>query len=30
LFSTLAIARADGRYARTLRQIAKVDLLILD
>lgn len=23
-------ARADGRYARTLRQIAKVDLLILD
>jgi DNA replication protein DnaC len=30
LFSTLALARADGRYARTLRQIAKVDLLILD
>ena len=30
LFSTLAMARADGRYARTLRQIAKVDLLILD
>ncbi len=27
---TLAMARADGRYARTLRQIAKVDLLILD
>ena len=24
------MARADGRYARTLRQIAKVDLLILD
>ena len=30
LFSNLAMARADGRYARTLRQIAKVDLLILD
>jgi DNA replication protein DnaC len=30
LFSALALARADGRYARTLRQIAKVDLLILD
>ena len=30
LFSALAMARADGRYARTLRQIAKVDLLILD
>ena len=30
LFSKLALARADGRYARTLRQIAKVDLLILD
>ena len=30
LFSTLAMARADGRYARMLRQIAKVDLLILD
>ena len=30
LFAALALARADGRYARTLRQIAKVDLLILD
>jgi DNA replication protein DnaC len=30
LFSALALARADGRYARILRQIAKVDLLILD
>lgn len=30
LFSALALARADGRYARTLRQIAKVDLLVLD
>jgi DNA replication protein DnaC len=30
LFSVLALARADGRYARTLRQMAKVDLLILD
>lgn len=30
LFSALALARADGRYARLLRQIAKVDLLILD
>jgi DNA replication protein DnaC len=30
LFSALAMARADGRYARVLRQIAKVDLLILD
>ncbi|WP_114912091.1 IS21-like element helper ATPase IstB [Acidibrevibacterium fodinaquatile] len=30
LFSALALARADGRYARTLRQIARLDLLILD
>jgi len=30
LFSSLALARADGRYARVLRQIAKTDLLILD
>jgi DNA replication protein DnaC len=30
LFQSLALARADGRYARTLRQIARVDLLILD
>jgi DNA replication protein DnaC len=29
-FSALALARADGRYARTLRQIARLDLLILD
>jgi DNA replication protein DnaC len=30
LFASLALARGDGRYARLLRQIAKVDLLILD
>ncbi len=30
LFAALALARADGRYARILRQIARVDLLILD
>jgi len=30
LFSSLALARADGRYARILRQIARTDLLILD
>jgi DNA replication protein DnaC len=30
LFQALALAGADGRYARTLRQIARVDLLILD
>ena len=30
LFSALALARADGRYARILRQLARVDLLILD
>ena len=30
LFAALALARADGRYTRMLRQIAKVDLLILD
>jgi len=30
LFAALALARADGRYVRMLRQIAKVDLLILD
>jgi DNA replication protein DnaC len=30
LFSSLALARADGRYARMLRQIARTDLLILD
>jgi DNA replication protein DnaC len=30
LFASLALARGDGRYARLLRQVAKVDLLILD
>ncbi len=30
LFTALAMARADGRYTRVLRQIARVDLLILD
>jgi DNA replication protein DnaC len=30
LFAALALARGDGRYARVLRQIARVDLLILD
>lgn len=30
LFAAMALARADGRYARALRQIARVDLLILD
>jgi DNA replication protein DnaC len=30
LFQALALARADGRYARMLRQLARVDLLILD
>jgi DNA replication protein DnaC len=30
LFSALALARADGRYANLLRQIARVELLILD
>jgi DNA replication protein DnaC len=30
LLAALALARADGRYARMLRQIARVDLLILD
>lgn len=30
LFQALALARADGRYTKTLRQIARVDLLILD
>ncbi|GAA5266592.1 hypothetical protein ACOSOMT5_P3021 [Acidiphilium sp. MT5] len=28
--AALALARGDGRYAATLRQIARVDLLILD
>jgi DNA replication protein DnaC len=30
LFQALALARADGRYTKTLRQLARVDLLILD
>jgi DNA replication protein DnaC len=30
LFEALAIARGDGRYARTLKVIARADLLILD
>jgi DNA replication protein DnaC len=30
LFATLALARGDGRYAKLLHQLARVDLLILD
>lgn len=30
LFAALALARGDGRYARMLRAIARLDLLILD
>ena len=30
LFAALELARGDGRYARLMRQLAKVDLLILD
>jgi DNA replication protein DnaC len=30
MFAALALARGDGRYARLMRQIARVDLLILD
>ena len=30
LFSELALARGDGRYAKRLRSLARVDLLILD
>jgi DNA replication protein DnaC len=30
LFQALALARADGRYTRMLRQLARLDLLILD
>lgn len=30
LFAALATARADGRYARMLRSLARLDLLILD
>jgi DNA replication protein DnaC len=30
LFAALALARGDGRHARMLRSIARVDLLVLD
>ena len=30
LFGALALARGDGRYARLMRQLARVNLLILD
>jgi DNA replication protein DnaC len=30
LFAALALARADGRYTKILRQLARVDLLILE
>ncbi len=30
LFAALALTRADGRYTKALRQLARVDLLILD
>ena len=30
LFAALALACGDGRYARVLKQLARVDLLILD
>jgi DNA replication protein DnaC len=30
LFAALALARADGRYTKILRQLARVDLLIID
>ena len=30
LFAALALARGDGRYARLMRQLARVNLLILD
>ena len=30
MFANLALARGDGRYARLMRQFARVDLLILD
>lgn len=30
LFASLALARGDGRYARLMRQFARVDLLIID
>ena len=30
LFATLALARGDGRYARMLKALARIDLLVLD
>lgn len=30
LFAALALARGDGRYARLMRQLGRVDLLVLD
>jgi DNA replication protein DnaC len=30
LFAALALARGDGRYAKLMRQLSRVDLLILD
>lgn len=30
MFAALSLARGDGRYGRLLRQIAKVNLLIID
>jgi DNA replication protein DnaC len=30
LFAALALARGDGRYAKLMRQLARVDLLVLD
>lgn len=30
LFATLTLARGDGRYARMLKALARIDLLILD
>ena len=30
LFAALALARGNGRYAKLLKQLARVDLLILD
>ena len=30
LFAMLALGRGDGRYAKLMRQLGRVDLLILD
>ena len=30
LFALLSLARGDGRYAKMMRQLGRVDLLILD